>query len=133
MKDKTLEPVESPQSTKVSHLSTIKSVAAAGVFSSSVRSVVDKLLLHPYITSAKTNVVVSGKGDEITSGKVEDITSGEGDDPMDFSAVAVCSDLAVSGELGSNVCKTIIDMTGSLMKECKFDSTPSSHISLLLI
>eukprot|EP00794_Sanderia_malayensis_P003215 gene3215-3692_t len=114
LKDKSTQALEPSHASGVSHLSTIKLAAAAGLFSSAVRSIIEKLLLHPYVTSGE------GPG-----------AGGRNSGPMVFSAVAVCADLALSGELGSTVCKTVIEKAEALLNEC-IDRAPIQNLTALL-
>ena len=93
---KATQPVEI--SSKSTHITHIKSAAAAGLLSSSVRSSVNGLLKHKYL----------------------DLNHSTQNSPLEdsrcFAAIAVCFDLAASAELHSTVCKTILDMSEELIK-----------------
>lgn len=93
---KATQPVEI--SRKSTNLTNIKSAAAAGLLSSTVRTLVNDLLRHKCI----------------------DMNQKMHDHPLEemqcFAAISICFDLVTSAELHSAVCKTILDISEELIK-----------------
>ena len=104
---KQIQPIESTastniQGTKQTALSSIKSAAAAGVLSTSVRSIVNGLLSNEQAS------LMEGPRNGSTERSAQ---------PFQFASIAVCADLVISGELNTTVSKAVLDITEELMKK----------------
>ena len=103
---KQIQPIESTASTnnpgtKQSALSSIKLAAAAGVLSTSVRSIVNGLLSNDQAS------LMEGPRNDSTESSAQ---------PFQFTSIAVCADLVISGELNTTVSKALLDITDEFMK-----------------
>ena len=104
---KQIQPIESTastnnQGTKQSALSSIKSAAAAGVLSTSVRSIVNGLL-----SNELANLMEGPRNDSIERSA----------QLFQYASLAVCADLVISGELNTTVSRAVLDITEEFMKK----------------